>query len=738
MPLTRTEGDFSQVSNIVIVTTPEPADESIFVGFMSGETWLIANDLQSGFQSGTVDFSLGYALGYSKNGDSSILGAYGQANEGVSSAASRSTNLSASWAFEGAPIYSSASVRSTRVAFGNGVWILVGSLTSGVGSAASSTTFPNGGFSWDSITSNLVSAVGTIGFAGIDFVLGQFYVYTNDGQIARSTNGDEWEVVATGGPSFTFNSSNANPYARFAADGTTIVCIAGGRIVASIDSGNTWEMSAYNDAFSSTDLIGGAGFNEPMEFGLAAGGGAFIAVGSIPNETVDGVITFTAAPITGAGGSFPTGLLPFNCQNFIGNPTNCLVSGTYISGSLMGITDVAIATFSGSGAEMSIAIQIPTADAPADPRNDFFIEVDIPGVTSSPLTPGDAFSFVEQTDGSNTQYIWRYGFVGLSFMNDAEQYVATFTPVSPVPSDPVPRIRRSTIGAEATWTDVTVPAGVDKLYDVLYDERGARFLLLGKDVVFTPGASGGEFFFDPGDAQEFGWAGSVAEGAANLFSTWDFVTASQAEPCGNLQFGDIAGYFDIAFIRTGELGGQWLLMIHVPEDELRDLPQSDYFEEISVELSEGTIGPFAQEDANFQINFDADQGVYELAWLWFEGGGFAGENDLTAFLTPSITYTGGTSVNTFHVLQSVDAGVTWTDEFIQEYDGPDPDKGWIMLIETPEPSFNLQQEDLFYILQEDGFTIIIESTPVTFFRVLEDGDLRLMEDVDSRLLEEAP
>jgi hypothetical protein len=558
MPLTRTEGDFSQVSNIVIVVTPEPpppADDSILVGFLSGETWLVANDLQSGYQSGTVDLGLGYVLGYSKNNDSSILGAYGQALEGSSAGASRSTDFSANWAFEGAPIYSNASTRSTRVAFGNGVWILVGARTTGVGSAARSEDFGNDGFTWESITANLVPAVGTIGFAGIDFVLEQFYVYTNDGQIARSTDGNEWEVVATGGPSFTFNSNTANPYARFAADGTTIVCIAGGRIVASTDSGNTWEMAAYNDAFSSTDLIGGAGFNEPVEFGLAAGGGAFIAVGTV---------------------------------------------------------------------------------------------------------------------------------------------------------DDVPRIRRSTIGAEAVWTDIAVPAGPDTLYDVIYDSAGTRFLLLGKDTEFTPGLSGGEFFFDPGDAQGSGWSGSVAEGAANLFSTWSFVTGSQAEPCGNLQFGDIAGYFDIALIRTGELGGQWLLMIHVPDGELRDIPQSDYFEEIAIELSEGQIGPFSQEDANFQINFDSDQGVWELAWQWFDSAGFASENNLTAILTPSLTYTGGTSVYSFHVLQSVDAGVTWTDEFVQEYAGPDPDKGWLTLVATPEPSFNLLQEDGFLIQQEDESSILID------------------------------
>jgi hypothetical protein len=559
MPLTRTEGDFSQVSNIVFVTTPEappPLAGRIFIGFMDGQTWVIEADFVSGYQSGTVDLGLGYSLGYSQNADSTIMGSYGQALEGSSSGAARSIDFSKMWPFEGAPIYSNASTRSTRVAFGNGVWIMVGTRTTGVGSGASSADFGNDSFTWDSITANLVDAVGTIGFAGIDFVLGQFYAYTNDGQIIRSTDGNAWEVVASGGPAFTFVSNSANPYARFAASGTTIVCIAGGRIVASVDSGNTWEMSAYVDAFSSTDLIGGPGFADPVEFGLAAGGGAFIAVGT--------------------------------------------VSGT-------------------------------------------------------------------------------------------------------------PRIRRSTIGAEAVWTDITVPAGPDQIFDAIYDTEGSRFLLLGKDTVFTPGASGGEFLFDPGDAQGAGWAGSVAEGVSTLETSWNFVTGSFADFCGSMQFGDVAGYFEIALIHTGELGGQTLLMIHVPESELRDIPQSDYFDEMVILFSEGQIGPLSQEDATFEINFDADQGVWELAWMWIDPGTFS-ENDLEVGLSPSVTYTGGTSVYNFHVLQSLDAGVTFTDEFVQEYtpSGGVDDKGWIFISQIPPETFYLLQENSFRILQEDDFGLLIE------------------------------
>jgi hypothetical protein len=711
MPLTRTEGDFSQVSNIVFVTTPEPPPPlagRIFIGFLDGQTWVIEADFVSGYQSGTVDLGLGYSLGYSQNADSTIMGSYGQALEGSSAGAARSIDFSKMWPFEGAPIYTNASARSTRVAFGNGVWIMVGTRTTGVGSGASSADFGNDAFTWDSITANLVDAVGTIGFAGIDFVLGRFYAYTNDGQIIRSTDGNEWEVVASGGPAFTFNSSNANPYARFAALGTTIVCIAGGRIVASIDSGNTWEMSAYVDAFSSTDLIGGAGFNNPVEFGLAAGGGAFIAVGTVPSDLTDGVVTFIAAQIDGAGGSFPTGLLRFACENFIGAPTSGQPSGTYISGTLMGYSSVSIATFGGSGTEMSIAIEVPTAEAPASPRTAFFIDFDIPGITPGPILQTASFAFVTQESGPNTQYIWRFGFVGLTPMNE-EQYTVTFTPAGPVVLDPVPRIRRSTIGAEAVWTDITVPAGPDQLFDAIYDTEGSRFLLLGKDTVFTPGASGGEFLFDPGDAQGSGWAGSSAEGVSNLFSTWDFVTASQAEPCGNLQFGDIAGYFDIALIHTGELGGQTMLMIHVPEAELREIPQSDYFDEMVILFSEGQIGPLSQEDATFEINFDADQGVWELAWMWIDPGTFS-ENDLEVGLSPSVTYTGGTSVYNFHVLQSLDAGVTFTDEFVQEYtpSGGVDDKGWIFISQIPPETFYLLQEDSFRILQEDDFGLLVE------------------------------
>src|SRR5688572_20890258 len=158
MPLTRVEGDFSQVSNIVQVTTPDiPEVESqVFVGFLTGETWLLDADLQSGFESGTVDLGLGYVLGYSRNDDSSILGAYGQALEGSAAGAARSTDFSDSWTFDGAPIYSNAATRQTRAAFGAGRWIMVGTRTNGIPAGATSTEFGSDAFTWDSISFNLI------------------------------------------------------------------------------------------------------------------------------------------------------------------------------------------------------------------------------------------------------------------------------------------------------------------------------------------------------------------------------------------------------------------------------------------------------------------------------------------------------------------------------------------------------------------------------------------------------
>lgn len=561
MPLTRVEGDFSQVSNIVQITIPDEPEVTarIFVGFMSGETWLVESDLSAAEQSGFVDLGLGYVLGYSRNEDSSIVGAYGQALEGSSAGASRSTDFSFSWQFDGAPIYSSAATRQTRAASGAGRWIIVGTRTTGAPSGATSTDFGNDAFTWDSISFNLSDAIGNIGIAGIDFVNDQFYIYTNDGQIARSPDGDVWEVVASGGPSMTFSSSNTNPYARFAALGDTIVCLFAGRIVVSEDSGNTWDMASFINALGiEEELAGGAGFNNPVMFGLAAGNGAFIACGNDSNGS--------------------------------------------------------------------------------------------------------------------------------------------------------PFIKRSTVGAETPWEDVTISLGEISTYmfDVLFDDVANRFLVLAKTVEVEPAISGGEIDFDTNDAQGAGWSGSIAHGFSEITTNWSFVTGSEAGNVPELNFGDVAGYISMALIHTGELGGQTLFMMQVPEAELRPLPQSDYFDSMFIEGVELGVGPLFQDDATFNINFDSDRGVYELAWMWFDGQSFFDETNLTGTFSASLTFEGGgTTVNTYHVLQSIDAGVTFTDELQQLYEGPEPDKGWIMLLETPPPSFNLLQEDDFAILQEEDSHILV-------------------------------
>jgi hypothetical protein len=289
MPLTRVEGDFSQVSNIVQVTIP-PVPEvtlQILIGWMSGQTFLIPADLSSATESGTVDPSLGYINGYEVNEDSSIVGAYGAYGEGASAGASRSADFSDTWASDSFPIYSSAPPRHSRVAFGLGTFIHAGTRNTGETRAALSTDFGIESFSWSSDGGAIQDGIGVSGCAGIDYVDGFFYAYGNDGDIGQSLDGIEWFPVATGMPSQTFNSSTRLPYARFAGQGNTIVAMFCARIVVSTDGGASF-VADFADAFTDANEVGGAGVNEPYMSGLAHGGGAWVAVGNIGTSTNEG------------------------------------------------------------------------------------------------------------------------------------------------------------------------------------------------------------------------------------------------------------------------------------------------------------------------------------------------------------------------------------------------------------------------------------------------------------------
>lgn len=315
MPLTRVDGDFSQISNVVQVVIPDPTPPpvttgQVFVGLMSGETWLFENDLSAGTRQGDVDTELGFVNGYVRNRDSTIVGAYGMFGEGSAAGASRSEDQAFSWQTLGLPIYNAAGQRQSRAAFGGNaedVFIHVGNTNSGTPGAAWSADFGNNAFDWNVInrlTQFQPGIGGGQGIAGIDAMLVDdaditgdtlFALYTNDGKVyAGDENG--FVLYGAGGPTQTFNSSSSIPYARFAgqsfADNKVIVGIFCGRIVVTTNGSETWDMTTYNDAFCDTNQVGGAGFSNPVQFGLAYGGGVWVAVG-----TVDGAIRIRRSTI---------------------------------------------------------------------------------------------------------------------------------------------------------------------------------------------------------------------------------------------------------------------------------------------------------------------------------------------------------------------------------------------------------------------------------------------------------
>jgi hypothetical protein len=441
MPLTRVDGDFSQVSNIVRVTVPEAPSLQIFIGWMDGETFLVPADLSVAVESGFVDTSIGYINGYEVNDGGSILGAYGAYLEGGSAGASRSGNFSATWAFDSAPIYVNAPPRHSRVAFGNGTFLHAGTRNTGSTLAALSADFSNSAFSWTSDGGAIQDGIGLDGCNGIDFVAGFFYGYGVTGTIGRSADGLEWTELTNGMPAPSFQSSNSLPYARFAGNESMVIGFMGGRIIVSEDGGLNF-VDTYADAFINETQVGGAGFNEPYMCGIAYGGGAWVAVGNYDTSTSEGegpglvgsplicrssvgaevlwpevtipttvppitqmldvvydeaggrflalgrsivedtlpsggVVVFEAQEIAGAGGSDKNGVLTVTMQNFIGAPTTSTPSGTVISGSVAGSGEFGLASFSGSGTEWVFSLRVPAAELRNDPENDYISSIEI-------------------------------------------------------------------------------------------------------------------------------------------------------------------------------------------------------------------------------------------------------------------------------------------------------------------------------------------------------------------------
>ncbi len=320
MPLTRVEGDFSQVSNIVQVTTPvAPEGGGMFlsVAWTNAAYSLFGSDLTAGpVVNSIIDTRLGYVIGMTRGGPltegaNPVLGANMAINEGVSTGASRTENMGESWATEGGPIWSSAPVRCSSVAWGNlpndpadlGIFLEVGTTNSGATAAGSSVDYGNDGFTWTSRNADLQAEGGNGGASGVGYHFnsneeGYFYVYMKNGTIVRNQylgdgtlNG--FEFVQDSLPSYpAFNSSNALPFAKFASTGQTLVFMFCGHLIHSVDNGATWRTThegALLDGETGLFIIGGAGFNSPDHFGIAAGeatghGQVFVAVLNIPSE----------------------------------------------------------------------------------------------------------------------------------------------------------------------------------------------------------------------------------------------------------------------------------------------------------------------------------------------------------------------------------------------------------------------------------------------------------------------
>lgn len=303
MPLTRVEGDFSQISNIVQVTVPDvPSEPSMFlhVIFNIGDYYLFPTDLSGPVISNFVDFNTGESFDIIASPDLGVdglplLGVIGAALEASSVAGADSIDMGENFEFGGAPIFSSGSNRHYLLAYGDGIFFTGGADTAGnLTSAMCEGTFGNGAFSWQSLESAMyTSAVGetpNAGIAGVGFHQGYFYAYLNAGMIIRASSADmtEWEIVGTGGPSQTWVAATARPQAHFAGTGNLLVACFCGRIVKSLDGGATWDMVTFIDGITSENIVGA---NPPATFGMAYGGNSLVVtLTHTPNDLTAGFI----------------------------------------------------------------------------------------------------------------------------------------------------------------------------------------------------------------------------------------------------------------------------------------------------------------------------------------------------------------------------------------------------------------------------------------------------------------
>lgn len=192
----------------------------------------------------------------------------------------------------------------------------------------------------------------------------------------------------------------------------------------------------------------------------------------------------------------------------------------------------------------------------------------------------------------------------------------------------LPRIRRSTVGAEAAWTDITVPEGPQRLDEVRYDPVLERFFISGSNIT-----TGVLYVLQSEDGLTWSVATSYGTGGDLGFDiTWLLPTATEQENCP-AGYGGIGtppdavpftGYLAWPYLDFGRLGvdkslegfdivatGEFSISIGYNQ---RDTSQATAAYELDGDTLPGTMVPMPLTAPSMQmrITFNSSQ-----PWEWF-------------------------------------------------------------------------------------------------------------------------
>lgn len=270
-----------------------------------------------------------------------------------------------------------------------------------------------------------------------ELVSGNFAGYTIQriADINDLTDGERFELVLIG----DFTAENFNFSLQLAAGGGFDIAYDSADAEFILGDGiGTWRWEAL------------AGFETGVTY-----------LGFVQAQVVGGTVVFTAAPIDGAGGAIPAGLLTYTAYDFIGSPTVSSPSGTLISGDIAGFASVAVATYGGSGDEMVIGLRVPNAGVRANPQTAYWTSVSIAGVTASrSALSADEFATDTTSEPGYTHFKWRFTpffpAPPITTMSDGVSYTAVFLWGAP----PVLIAEENELQeCELTWTAAVFESG---------------------------------------------------------------------------------------------------------------------------------------------------------------------------------------------------------------------------------------------------------------------------------------